>query len=117
MKDFARSRIEGVTTTQWGRIERLCHSSGASLEETRLRSETGVTPKTALKIILSFGQEDVADLFWRVFHEGHFATRRRYDKGFQPVPWTCPECEERIDDENELRYEMQAVLRTPLRFT
>lgn len=116
MKEFARSQITEVTPQQWVKLERLCRSAGAKLEEAQLRSATGMSPKVALKVILRVAEQDGADLYWLVFHDDHFATRRRFDRGFQPVPWRCPDCEDVIEDEDELRYEMQAVLREPLRF-
>ena len=116
MKEFSRTLIADVTSAQWKRLATLCGKSGTRLEEAQLQSATGIAPKAALRFLLLVAEEGSADLYLLVFHDGHYATRRKFSSGYQELPWECPECEETIEHEDELRYEVQAVLRDALEF-
>lgn len=118
MKSFSRARIPAITTKQWERASELFVNVGAVVEPAQLRSATGMKASAAWSLLLGVFEERHADLFLLVFHKctDHYAAKRPYEKGFQPVPWTCPECELRVEDPDELRYDVQAVLRTSVRF-
>lgn len=116
MRSFSRARVPAITTKQWQRAVELVASKGAVLEPAQLRGATGMKLSAACSLILGFFEEHHADIFLLVFHcEAHPVTRRRYEDGFQPVPWMCPDCEQEIKTPDELRYELQAILRAPVR--
>lgn len=44
------------------------------------------------------------DLFIMVYHRRHRANLRPWGTGFQPTPWTCPTCHQRVRHPDDLRY-------------
>lgn len=105
-----------LTERQWEHLAPFVAKTGASLEVRFLGSATGMRYSTANELIVSLHRDGVADLYRFVYHVCAEvpAGRRRFENGFQPVPWMCPECEEEVVDSGELQYALQAVLLRPL---
>lgn len=118
MKGFSRARIPAITAKQWDRAKSLVVKAGAVLEPAQLRSATGMKSTAAWSLLLGVFEERHAELFWLVHHNcvAHPVVKRRYEDGFQPVPWQCPDCEENIENADDLSYELQAVLIRPIEF-
>jgi hypothetical protein len=116
---FPRTRVPGITPLQWKRARRLFAEEGANIEPAQLCSATGMNVDAAYALVLSTYAMKLADLFILVKHSccEHPVAVRPYKKGFQPVPWVCPECGEKVSRQSELGYDIRAVLRSPIRFT
>jgi hypothetical protein len=117
MNVFHRARVPTIRDRQWSLLEPLFAGSGSTIEPAQLRSASGVKRTAAVALVLGLFEEHFADLFWLTYHcDAQPVARRPYGSGFQPVPWHCPECECIVDDASDLRYELQGVLRSPVKF-
>ena len=118
MTVFSRARIPSITDQQWDRAGKLFRDEGVTIEPAQLKIELGLKRETACSLILGIFEEGQADLFFDVYHDcaEHPVKERKYMDGFQPVPWRCPECGQTVTNEDELRYELRAILRAPIEF-
>jgi hypothetical protein len=118
MSVFSRARIPSITDREWDLAAGLFRQKGAAIGPARLRIEAGLKREVACSLLLGIFEEGQADLSFLVYHDcsEHPVNERKYIDGFQPVPWRCPECEQLVTNENELRYELRAILRAPIEF-
>jgi hypothetical protein len=116
---FPRARVPGISPIQWKKAKPFFKDEGAKIEPAHLCSATGMDIDAAYALVVSVCKEDLADLYLLVMHScvDHPVAERPYLDGFQPVPWKCPECETKIMKQAQLRYELRAVLRAPIKFT
>lgn len=118
MPRFSRARIPKITPAQWGRARGLFAEEGALVTPAQLRSAAGLRRDAAFSLILGIYEEKHADLYLLVYHTCSEApvARRAYATGLQPLPWHCPYCDETVTKRSELRYELEASVRSPIEF-
>jgi hypothetical protein len=104
-----------IMAREWKKLEPIVAEAGAVLDVDFLRRETRMTRTKVTALLLLMHMNGAATLFWLVYHcSDDPVAKRRFENGFQPVPWRCPDCDEEVVHRESLRYEVQAVLRRPL---
>jgi hypothetical protein len=115
---FSKERLPGVTDAQWERLAKLFGDSSRGLMPHEVGNRSGIPYDKARDLIIVLGIADLADNFLLVYHvciEPPVAVRR-LSEGFLPVPWTCPECGELVEDSDELTYEIRCKPKQPSEF-
>jgi hypothetical protein len=111
MKPFPRSLIPAITTRQWYGVRGMLHA-GSSFTASALRAKSGMTEASALALILGMHTRGLCLLALQVYHActASYVATRPYDTGFQPTPWVCPHCSERVSSADELGYALCASM-------
>jgi hypothetical protein len=121
---FDTKQIPSITPQQWQRLRDLLYlDQFRVLEIPWLRSATGMKLSAALALVRSLTSNGSTRMEWLVFHDcaehsvAILATPPNVVPwlvdGSGPVicpPWTCPECEEVIENSADLRTEPRVVL-------
>lgn len=111
-------RVSGVTAQQWRRIEELLQAVDSNLQPHQLVTAAGVSYGSALAILACLGQEGLADNQLVVYHLACSESPVEFlpfGAGFPTLPWHCPNCEELVEQLEDLTFDVQAHVSVAVR--
>jgi hypothetical protein len=90
------------------------------VEASQLAQSTKIPYQTALSILVLLRMYKLAEQKIVVYHScDDFFTPADYiplSMGFPQMPWTCPLCDDDVEDERELLYEFTFIFEDSVRF-
>lgn len=106
----AKSCVTYMSAQQWQRTEELL-KVGAVVEARWLRSATGMYSSSARQLMDAIERAGAcAPRTLVVFHRGCAEHSVQETPRELRVPWRCPECEEVVEDADDLHYEVRLIL-------
>ena len=103
-----RHDVPEIKPGQWERIAELLSDPGSKLMPHDVGMRAGIDYELARTLLLTLARDKLADKYFLVYHKCSEAPagRRPMNKGFQPIPWRCPLCDEVVVDSSEISYDM-----------
>ena len=115
---FRKERIPAITAPQWVRIAEVLAEPDRGFMPHDIGNRCTLSYTLAHALIIGLASDGLAKNEWLIYHgcsEAPVGTRR-FEDGFQEVPWVCPECQEEILDVKELSYDLRCIPKGPIEF-
>lgn len=124
MTEFPRHRVPAITPEQWEALGRYINHdrplrtvTAEALAEAAGKDADVAVIEACTALMFDLYKIGAVSLWLSVWHprctDAGPVARRRFDEGFQPVPWTCPRCKRCVGHRDDLRYQFEAdVLET-----
>lgn len=107
--------IEGIDASAWTRlVTLLLKAIGTELTLHDVAVSLGVSTHLALAAVLYLQRHNLVSLKYYVCHSCSKlpVAYRDFKEGFQPTPWACPACDEKVGwPPNVLTYDLRCLVR------
>jgi hypothetical protein len=108
-----KAAIPSIAGSEWERLNCVLRDlRGHGFMPHDLANRAGLRYRTALAVAHLLGERMAVDRTLCVYHvcAPHPVAYRKFQDGFQPTPWECPECEELVVRSDELTYDIRCTL-------
>jgi len=115
--DFPKDAVSGITPDEWEHL--ASHFEvGRDIMPHVLGASIGIEYRPARALLLALGMFGLAENYLYVYHVCTEAPlkARKLSEGFEPLPWTCPYCEQSVVSRSELRYDLVCRPTVAIRF-
>ena len=115
MNRLPQNAAKIVDAETWLRVgELLMQHRGERLGSRDMANALQCTKGWVLPLLLVMREHKIVKLGFGVYHRctANPVACRDFEKGFQPTPWVCPECDEYVTSPDELTYDLLCIVPT-----
>lgn len=112
-------RLDFLSEEQKGRLNRLFSRPNVQIMPHDLAGRLGITRPDALAVLAILEADGLCTMKLLIYHKCEpdvAAGAIPYGQGFPNLPWTCPLCEEEVDNYDDLLFDLMAETNQTIEF-
>lgn len=113
-----KSRLDFLNPGQKSKLSLRFRSAHGKVMPHELAVSLGLKLPQAYAILIVLGSSGLCDNRLLIYHICTEASVGSipFGIGFPPLPWVCPECEQTIENYDEMSFDLMALAKEPIEF-